>query len=30
MSGHYGGIVLPARVGKPKDKSSVENSVLIA
>ena len=30
MSGHYGSVVLPARVRKPKDKSSVENSVLIA
>ena len=30
MAGHYGTVILPARVRKPKDKSSSENSVLIA
>ena len=30
MAGHYGTVILPARVRKPKDKPSVENSVLIA
>ena len=30
MSGYYGCVILPARVRKPKDKPSVENSVLIA
>lgn len=30
MAAHYGTVILPARVRKPKDKASVENSVLIA
>lgn len=30
MAAYYGTVILPARVRKPKDKSSVENSVLIA
>ena len=30
MATYYGTVILPARVRKPKDKSSVENSVLIA
>lgn len=30
MAGYYGTTILPARVRKPKDKASVENSVLIA
>ena len=30
MADYYGSIILPARVRKPKDKASVENSVLIA
>lgn len=30
MATYYGTVILPARVRKPRDKSSVENSVLIA
>jgi len=30
MAAYYGTVILPARVRKPKDKPSVENSVLIA
>jgi transposase len=30
MAAYYGTVILPARVRKPKDKASVENSVLIA
>lgn len=30
MATHYGTVILPARVRKPRDKSSVENGVLIA
>lgn len=30
MAAYYGTIILPARVRKPRDKSSVENSVLIS
>ena len=30
MAGYYGTVILPARVRKPKDRSSAENSVLIA
>ena len=30
MAGHYGAVILPARIRKPKDKSSVENSALIS
>ena len=30
MAAYYGTVILPARVRKPKDKSSVENSVLIS
>lgn len=29
MSNHYGSVILPARIKKPRDKPSVENSVLI-
>jgi transposase len=30
MAGHYGTVIIPARVGKPKDKAKVESAVLIA
>ena len=30
MASYYGAVILPARVRKPRDKSSAENSVLIA
>lgn len=30
MAAYYGTVILPARVRKPRDKSSVENSVLIS
>lgn len=30
MARHYGTVVIPARVGKPKDKAKVESAVLIA
>jgi transposase len=30
MAGHYGVVVIPARVAKPKDKAKVESGVLIA
>lgn len=30
MAAHYGTVILPARVRKPKDKPSAENAVLIA
>ena len=30
MAGHYSTVVIPARVGKPKDKAKVESAVLIA
>ncbi|MCA9759569.1 MAG: IS21 family transposase, partial [Candidatus Eisenbacteria bacterium] len=29
MARHYGAVVIPARSGKPRDKSKVENSVLL-
>jgi len=30
LSEHYGTVVIPARVAKPKDKAKVENAVLVA
>ncbi|MFA7465645.1 MAG: IS21 family transposase [Syntrophales bacterium] len=30
MAGHYGTVVIPARIGKPRDKAKVESAVLVA
>jgi len=30
LAAHYGAVVIPARVGKPKDKAKVESAVLVA